>query len=97
MNRGVPQMRKSLPGDCLAVSRRPFLRATGKTLRVALPVLGSAYALTAHPDARAAQAAGREHKPAQQPRAAAHGDGLANDRRACGERCHGDAGDRRSA
>jgi hypothetical protein len=59
MNRGVPQSRKSLPGDCLEVSQRPFLRVTGSTFRAALPVLGTVYALTFASSALGATAAGR--------------------------------------
>src|SRR5277367_5842841 len=59
MNRGVPQTRKSLPGDSLAVSQRPFLRATGNAFRAALPVLGTVYALTFASSALGATAAGR--------------------------------------
>ncbi len=59
MNRGVPQSRKSLPGDCLAVSQRPFLRATGNTFRAALPLLGTLYALTFASSALGATATGR--------------------------------------
>lgn len=59
MNRGVPQMRKSPPGDRLAVSQRPFLRVTGNTFRAALPVLGSVYALTFASSALGETAAGR--------------------------------------
>src|SRR5271154_7086206 len=59
MNRGVPQMRKSPPGDRLAVSQRPFLRATGNTFRAALPVLGTAYALTFASTALGSTGAGR--------------------------------------
>ncbi len=59
MNRGVPQSRKSLPGDCLTVSQRPFLRATGNTFRAALPLLGTVYALTFASSALGATATGR--------------------------------------
>src|SRR5271165_6010967 len=58
MNRGVPQMHKSLSGDCLAVSQRPFLRATGNTFRAALPVLEAIYALTFASSALGASATG---------------------------------------
>jgi hypothetical protein len=44
MNRGVPQKHQSRPSDSLA-SRRSVLRATRRTVRIGLVLLGSASSL----------------------------------------------------
>jgi hypothetical protein len=63
MKCGVPQMYESPCGDCLAVCRRPFLRAGGAASRVGLLLLGSLFMLIFASTALGASASSGRHDP----------------------------------